>query len=122
MEVKKLRQVVQDALEDMKAKDIREIDVSGISGFTDIMFIASGTSSRQVKSIANRVVERAKENGVRPLGVEGDMTGEWVLIDLGDVVVHVMLPQIRDFYNLEKLWTMQDAEADEAAEQDSPDA
>jgi ribosome-associated protein len=122
LEVKKLRQVVQDALEDMKAKDIREIDVSGISGFTDIMFIASGTSSRQVKSIANRVVERAKENGVRPLGVEGDMTGEWVLIDLGDVVVHVMLPQIRDFYNLEKLWTMQDAEADEAAEQDSPDA
>ncbi|MGD8514719.1 MAG: ribosome silencing factor [Granulosicoccaceae bacterium] len=122
LEVKKLRQVVQDALEDMKAKDIREIDVSGISGFTDIMFIASGTSSRQVKSIANRVVERARENGVRPLGVEGDMTGEWVLIDLGDVVVHVMLPQIRDFYNLEKLWTMQDAEADEAAEQDSPDA
>ena len=120
LELEKLRSIGRDALEDMKAKEIREIDVHGSSGFTDIMFIASGTSSRQVKSIANRVIERAKENGVRPLGVEGETIGEWVLIDLGDIVVHVMLPQIRDFYNLEKLWSV--TEQDEIAGQGKPDA
>lgn len=104
--IEKLKQVVVAALEDMKAQDIRMLDVSAVSSFTDVMFFASGTSSRQVKSIASRVAERAKESGHRPLGMEGEDSGEWVLIDLGDVVVHVMMPQIRDFYNIEKLWSV----------------
>jgi ribosome-associated protein len=70
------------------------------------MVVASGTSNRHVRSLVQRVLERAAEHGIRPIGVEGEQYGEWVLVDLGDVVVHVMLPQVRDFYNLEKLWTM----------------
>ena len=86
--------------------DVAVLDVAGLSSFTDVMVIASGTSDRHVKSLADHVVEQAKEAGERPLGVEGDQGGEWVLVDLGDVVVHVMRPDIRDFYNLEKLWSV----------------
>lgn len=104
MEAEALKQLVIDALEDMKGKEIRVLDVRGKSSITDIMVVASGSSMRQVKSLAERVVERAKQAGTPPLGVEGERESDWIVVDLGDVVVHVMLPETRDFYNLEKLW------------------
>ena len=103
-----LRKSVIAALEDLKAKDIREIDVRGKTSIADLLVIASGTSARHVKSIADEVVRFAKKAGVMPLGVEGEQEAEWVLVDLGDVIVHVMLPRIREFYGLERLWTVGD--------------
>ena len=103
-----LRKSVIDALEELKAKDVREIDVRGKTSIADLLVIASGTSARHVKSIANEVTKFAKLAGVMPLGVEGEVEGEWVLVDLGDVIVHVMLPRIREFYGLERLWTVGD--------------
>ncbi len=103
-----LRQSVVDALEELKAKDIREIDVRGKTSIADLLVVASGTSARHVKSIADEVVKFAKKAGVMPLGVEGEQEAEWVLVDLGDVIVHVMLPRIREFYGLERLWTVGD--------------
>jgi ribosome-associated protein len=103
-----LRKSVIAALEDLKAKDIREIDVRGKTSIADLLVIASGTSARHVKSIADEVVKFAKKAGVMPLGVEGEREAEWVLVDLGDVIVHVMLPRIREFYGLERLWTVAD--------------
>ena len=103
-----LRKCVIDALEELKAKDIREIDVRGKTSIADLLVIASGTSARHVKSIADEVSKFAKKAGVMPLGVEGEVEGEWVLVDLGDVIVHVMLPRIREFYGLERLWTVGD--------------
>jgi ribosome-associated protein len=105
MDMISLEQVVLNALEDLKAVEIRTLDVHELTTVMDTMVIASGTSDRHVRSLANHVVEKAKAHGFRPLGVEGQQTGEWVLVDLGDVVVHVMLPRVRDFYNLEKLWS-----------------
>lgn len=104
MNTEQLRDLVIDALEDIKAMDIRVLDVLGKSSVTDVMVIASGNTSRQVKALSDNVVAKAKQAGVMPLGVEGEMQGEWALVDLGDVVVHIMQPSIRDFYNLEKLW------------------
>jgi ribosome-associated protein len=92
------------ALEEIKAQDITTIDVRGKTSITDFMLIASGTSSRHVKSLVDNVLEKAKEQGVRPLGSEGLDSGEWALLDLGDIVVHVMLPTARQFYDLERLW------------------
>jgi ribosome-associated protein len=105
-----LRKHVIDALEELKAKDVREIDVRGKTSIADLLVIASGTSARHVKSIADEVVKFAKKAGVMPLGVEGEQEAEWVLVDLGDVIVHVMLPRIREFYGLERLWTVGDRE------------
>jgi ribosome-associated protein len=103
-----LRQRVLAALEELKAKDVREIDVRGKTSIADFLIIASGTSTRHVKSIADEVVKYAKQAGMMPLGVEGQREAEWVLVDLGDIVVHVMLPRIREFYGLERLWTVGD--------------
>ena len=99
-----LQDVVLDALADMKAVDIKALDVRGLTDITDTMVVASGTSDRHVKSIADRVVQRCKEAGFRPFGLEGERDGDCVLVDLHDVVLHVMLPRIREFYALEKLW------------------
>ena len=110
MQADELKQLVITAIEDLKGEDIRELDVKGKTSVTDIMIIASGTSSRHVKSIANNVAAEAKHAGVMPLGVEGEDQGEWVLVDLGDVVVHVMQPHIREFYDLEKLWDIDASE------------
>lgn len=104
MRLDRLKKLVIDALEDLKAQDIKVLDVRGLSNVTDLMIVASGTSDRQVRAIAYHVVEKAKKKGLPPLGVEGEQAGEWALVDLGDAVVHIMLPQTRDFYNLEKLW------------------
>jgi ribosome silencing factor RsfS/YbeB/iojap len=99
-----LHDVVLGALAELKAVDVRALDVRGITDITDMMVVASGTSDRHVKSIADRVVQRCKEAGFRPYGMEGERDGEWVLLDLQDVVLHVMLPRVREFYALEKLW------------------
>ncbi|AEQ95839.1 protein of unknown function superfamily [Xanthomonas oryzae pv. oryzicola BLS256] len=99
---------VREAVEELKAKDVVEIDVRGKSSVCDYMVVVSGTSTRHVKSIADEVVKFAKRLEVMPLGVEGEREAEWVLVDLGDVVVHVMLPRVREFYALERLWTVGD--------------
>ncbi|HMK84932.1 MAG TPA: ribosome silencing factor [Steroidobacteraceae bacterium] len=101
-----LRAVVLAALDDMKALQVKVLDVRGLTDIADYMVIASGTSDRHVRSVAQRVVEKAKEAGFRPHGVEGLKDGEWVLIDLHEMIVHVMLPRVREFYGLEKLWDM----------------
>ena len=103
-----LLKTVHAAVEELKAKDVVEIDVRGKSSVCDFMVIASGTSTRHVKSIADEVVRFAKKLDVMPLGVEGEREAELVLVDLGDVVVHAMLPRVREFYALERLWTVGD--------------
>lgn len=88
----------------MKAVNVKVLDVRGLTDFADTLIVASGTSDRHVRSIADAVIQQAKRNGFRPLGTEGEREGEWVLVDLQDVVVHVMLPRVREFYGLERLW------------------
>lgn len=110
-----LKDVVLASLEDMKAVDPVVLDVRGKTGITDIMVVASGNSGRHVKSIADRVVADAREQGVRALGVEGEDSAEWVLVDLGDVVVHVMGASTRELYRLERIWGIDDADSDSPA-------
>ncbi|MES9828506.1 MAG: ribosome silencing factor [Candidatus Thiodiazotropha sp.] len=106
MQIEELRDVVLQALDDMKAKDVVVLDVRGKTSITDIMVVASGTSDRHVKSIAQTVAFIAKQAGEAPLGTEGMEDGEWALVDLNGVVVHVMQPKVRDFYHLERLWSL----------------
>ncbi len=117
MNAEQLTQVVLDALDDMKAQNVHVIDVRGKTSVTDVMVISSGTSARQVKSQAERVIEKSKASGVQPIGVEGEKEAEWILVDLGDVVVHIMQPSIRDFYHLEKLWATDEADSSGGAGQ-----
>jgi len=105
-ETGRLRTLVVGALAELKAKDVKEIDIRGRASFADLLVIASGTSTRHVKSLADEVVKFVKKAGMMPLGVEGEREAEWVLVDLGDIVVHVMLPRIREFYGLERLWSV----------------
>ena len=106
MQVEELRDLVLRVLDDMKAQDIKVLDVRGKTSITDIMIIASGTSDRHVKSVAEAVAFQAKEAGEPPIGSEGVNEGEWALIDLNGVVVLVMQAKVRDFYQLERLWEM----------------
>ena len=98
------RQMALDALEQLKAVDIVVLDVRDRASFTDFMIFASGTSNRHAGAIAESVIEQATQSGTPPMGVEGEDIGEWILIDLGDVIVHIMLPEVRAYYELEKLW------------------
>ncbi len=109
MKLNEISDLVQNALEDMKAVDIVAVDVIGKSSMTDKLFIATGNSTRHVKSIAENVVIEAKKVGLDVLGTEGKGSSEWVLVDLNDVIVHVMLESTREFYQLEKLWAADDA-------------
>lgn len=106
MNSEQLSTLVVDALEEVKAQDITVLDVRDMTEVTDFMIVASGTSNRHVKALIENVAEKAKAAGHKPIGVEGEDGGEWVLLDLQDALVHVMQPKVRDFYNLEKLWSL----------------
>jgi len=110
MTTEEVKALVHKALDDLKAEDIVELDVTNKTSITDFVIVATGTSSRHVKSIATNVVTDAKHAGHQPLGIEGERDAEWVLVDLGDVIVHVMQRQVRDFYDIESLWKMDLAE------------
>jgi len=117
MKLDELKALAVSAVEDLKAFDVNVVDVTGRSSVSDVLVFASGRSDRQVKSIANNVILEAKKADVAPLGVEGLNTGDWVLVDLGDVVVHVMLPQVRDYYGIERMWDVDDPEYDDGTEE-----
>ena len=99
-------QLITDTMEDLKAEDVQTFDVRTLTTMTDFMIIASGRSDRQVKAIAEKVIEMAKSIQIRPLGVEGQQQAEWILIDFGDVIAHIMRPPARAYYQLEKLWSV----------------
>ena len=104
MNLQEMKQTVINALEDVKATDIRILDVTHLTSITSCMIIASGSSNRQTRALADNVQKKIREKGIEIIGVEGEQEGEWVLVDLGDIVVHIMLPATRDYYNLEQLW------------------
>ncbi len=104
MDIRKLQKIAVTALEDIKAKDIEILNTSKLSALFDRIIIATGDSNRHVKSLARNVHDKVKEAGGQVIGIEGEETGEWVLVDLGDIVVHVMQPVVRAYYNLEELW------------------
>ena len=105
----KLADLIVDALDDVKGQNIVKLDVKKMTTVTDYMIVASGTSNRHVQALVDNVAEKAKAAGHRPIGMEGEDGGEWVLLDLEDALVHVMLPKVREFYNLEKLWSLNPA-------------
>ncbi|WP_333608968.1 ribosome silencing factor [Arsukibacterium sp.] len=105
MQTQQLVDFITDKLDDIKGRDIVTIDVRGKSSVTEFMIVCSGTSNRHTKSVAGYVANEIKKQGIQPLGIEGETTGEWVLLDLGEVIVHVMLEESRSFYQLEKLWS-----------------
>ncbi len=118
--VSPLQETVTAALDDMKAVNVKVLDVRGLTDIADTMVIASGNSDRHVRSIADNVARKAREAGYRPLGTEGARDGEWVLVDLTDILVHVMLPRVREFYGLESLWDDGGAHAAAAADDAKP--
>ena len=106
MNSEQLSDLVVEALDDVKGQDIVKLDVRDMTTVTDYMVVASGTSNRHVQALVENVADKAKQAGHKPIGVEGESGGEWVLLDLQDTLVHVMLPKVREFYNLEKLWSL----------------
>ncbi|MEE4186488.1 MAG: ribosome silencing factor [Gammaproteobacteria bacterium] len=106
MQSEELLELAQTSLEDLKAQDVKVLDVRKLTSVTDYLLIASGTSDRHVRSMSDKLVENVRQAGARPLGIEGQESAEWVLIDLNDVIVHVMQAKTRDFYKLEDLWTL----------------
>lgn len=109
-----LKTLVLNVLDDMKATNVVSLNIQQLSPLTDIMIIATGNSTRHVKAIAHAIIEKIKEHNIQPMGIEGEAWGEWILLDLNDVLVHVMLADVRGFYNLEKLWSFS-GEVTEAA-------
>ena len=105
MDIRKLQKIVVDALEDIKARDIEVINTSKLTALFERVIIACGDSNRQTRSLAKHVHDKVKEAGHEVLSIEGEESGEWVLVDLGDIVVHIMQPAVREFYNLEELWS-----------------
>jgi ribosome-associated protein len=110
MNSEQLCTLIVDALDDVKAQDIIKLDVRKMTSVTDYMIVGSGTWNRHVKALVDNVSEKAREAGHKPIGMEGEEGGEWVLLDLQDALVHVMLPKVREFYNLEKLWSFGSAD------------
>lgn len=108
MQAEQLLKLVETELDERKAHQIAILDVRGKTSITDFMVIATATSTRHAKSLCDHVIEKVKENGLQPLGVEGEPGSDWVLVDLGDVVLHMMTGQAREFYQLEKLWSVGD--------------
>jgi ribosome-associated protein len=96
--------LVVEVLDDLKAQSVLRLDVRHLTSMTDVMVIASGRSARHVRAVAHALLERCEAAGVKSIGVEGEDGGEWVLVDLGDVIAHIMVPSVREFYALEKLW------------------
>ncbi|HTJ97239.1 MAG TPA: ribosome silencing factor [Rhodocyclaceae bacterium] len=123
MDVRKLQKIAVEALEDIKGRDIEVINTSKLTAMFDRIIVASGDSNRQVKSLARSVHDKVKEAGGEVISVEGEETGEWVLVDLGDIVVHIMQPAVRVYYNLEELWQTKPkrVKAAEAAETEDND-
>ena len=117
MDIRKLQKIVVSALEDIKAKDIEVLNTAKLTSMFDRMVIATGDSNRQVKALARNVHEKVREAGGEVLSIEGEETGEWVLVDLGDIVVHVMQPSVRLYYNLEELWKSTPAQRQKAVKQ-----
>lgn len=111
LQLEQLEQIVRHALDELKAVEPVVLDVRGKTPLTDLMFVVSGSSTRHVKSIADHVVDKVKEAGWRTVGIEGEEAAEWILVDLGDVIVHVMLPAVRELYRLERIWGFDDDEA-----------
>ncbi len=106
MQAEELLKIVQDVLDERKGQNITTLDVRGKTSFTDYMVVVTGTSDRHLRSLCDYVSEKLKENGFKPLGIEGDLGSDWVLLDLGDVIVHAMTAQAREYYQLEKLWSV----------------
>jgi ribosome-associated protein len=122
MDIRKKQKAVIGALEDVKARDIAAFDVTHLSSLFDRVIIATADSARQTKALSNRVREKARELGEKVHGAEGESTGEWVLIDLGDIVVHIMQPAVREYYNLEELWGEREARPRRARAKPKPAA
>jgi len=122
MSTEKLQALVEQALDDIKADDVQVIDVRDTTSITDLMIIATGSSTRHVRSVADTVIEKVKKAGYKILSMEGEQACDWVLVDIGDIVLHVMLPDVREFYALEKLWTVRSEEqvADQENENGEP--